>query len=437
MLDAGTAPVRLRKMSILVSKGPDAGRRVSVENERFLVGKDDACDLAIADPTVSRKHFEILKKGDSFLIRDLDSTNGTVLNGTRIREAFLSPSSRISMGNVEMIFQAVYETPDSETDSSEKFGSLKAASSSMKSIFGMLRKAAGKGTTVLLRGETGTGKSVIAKAIHEEGNRKGGPFVVFDCASVAPTLIESELFGARKGAFTGAFKSRPGACEQANGGTLFLDEIGDLPLELQSRLLRVIEEREVRRLGAIKAVELDMNVIAASRFDLQKAADDGLFRRDLYYRIAVMDMEIPPLRERKEDIPLLCNHFLMDSHGPAAWDRLAPALREELQQYGWPGNIRELRNVLERIQCTGQEAFQGEKASNEAGENEDILSFNPHQPFKEAKEELISAFEKEYLNRLLEKSGGKIAPAAREAGLNRKYFYDLLKKHGLHGGTDE
>lgn len=431
-LQPNPVPIRLRRMSLVISRGPDAGNRVSIDKDRFVVGKDPSCELFFPDPTVSRRHFEIENQGDRFVIRDLGSTNGTSIDGTRIKEAYVSPGARITAGNVELIFQPIYEIPGPEIQACERFGPLVAANPSMKKILGILSKAVSSGTTVLLKGETGVGKSAIARALHDEGPRAKGPFAVFDCAGVAPTLIESELFGVEKGAFTGAVHSRPGACEQAGGGTLFIDEIGDLPLELQAKLLRVLEEKEVRRLGATRSTRLDIHVIAASTLDFNRAVAEGRFRRDLYYRIAVIDMEIPPLRERREDIPLLCNHFLEKSRGENAWARLTPALREELEQYSWPGNIRELRNVLERIQCIGPDGFT-KNESGEIGVSKDApLAIDFDRPFKQVKEEIIETFEKEYLERLLERSGGRIAPAAREAGLNRKYFYDLLRKHDLH-----
>jgi DNA-binding NtrC family response regulator len=423
-------PARVRKLTLVITQGPRTGERFVVK-DRVVVGKGDDCDLELPDRTVSRQHLEIERRGDSFLIRDLESTNGTSVDGIRIKEAFLPPGAKITAGNVEMIFQPFYESPGPDLQECEEFGPLIAANPAMKSIMGLLRRAAALGTTVLLRGETGVGKSALARAMHTEGPRSKGPFVVFDCGSVPPTLIESELFGAEKGAFTGAVQSRPGACEQAQGGTLFLDEIEDLPLELQSKLLRVIEEKEVRRLGATKSVELDLHIITASKVDLPIAVDEGRFRSDLYYRIAVIDVEIPALRDRPEDLPLMCDHFLKESQGSETWDRLTPALREQFEDYSWPGNLRELRNVLERLQVTGPESSSVTEAGALGRDREQSLSLDWRRPFKEAKEDLVDTFELEYLKRLLERSGGSIAPAAREAGLNRKYFYDLLRKHDL------
>lgn len=430
------APARVRKMTLVVTKGADAGKRVALTKETFIIGKGASCDLRLIDATVSRQHLEVTADDDaSYYVRDLNSTNGTQINGTRIKEAFLAPGDRLRVGNVELLFQPVYETlEDAESGALESFGELVAASQAMKSILGLLRKAATSGTTVLLRGETGVGKSALAKALHTEGPRAKGPFVVFDCASVAPTLVESELFGVKKGAFTGAYESRPGACELAVGGTLFIDEICDMPIELQAKLLRVLEDKEVQRLGDTKTQKLDIHVVAATRVNLEEAVKDGRFRRDLYYRIAVLEVMVPPLRNRKEDLPLLCNHFLKENRGDNAWSRFTPALRDELKTYSWPGNIRELRNVLERLECIGPDGVITPHLHDDAAPQEGLaLSFELDRPFKEAKEELIDTFEREYLEKLLERSNGRIAPAAREAGLNRKYFYDLLRKHGLLG----
>jgi transcriptional regulator with PAS, ATPase and Fis domain len=429
-----SAPVRIRKMTLVVTKGADAGKRVALTKKRFVIGKGASCDLRFLDATVSRQHLEIEASEEACFVRDLGSTNGTQINGTRIMEAFLAPGDRVQAGNIELMLQPVYETPEERSlGALEQFGTLIAASPSMKSILGMLRKAAQSGTTVLLRGETGVGKSALAKALHTEGPRREGPFVVFDCASVAPTLVESELFGVKKGAFTGAYESRAGACELAGGGTLFVDEICDLPIELQAKLLRVLEDKEVQRLGDTKPRKLDIHVIAATRINLEEAVREGRFRRDLYYRIAVLEVMVPPLRNRKEDLPLLCNHFLKETRGDNAWSRFTPALRDELLAYSWPGNIRELRNVLERLECIGPDGVLTPQMREERPDEGLAFSFEMDRPFKEAKEELIDAFEREYLAKLLERSKGRIAPAAREAGLNRKYFYDLLRKHGLLG----
>lgn len=436
-LDAMGLPshARIRKMSLFIAKGQKAGSRTLIHKNRFVVGKGNDCDLQFVDATVSRQHFEIVQEGEAFWVRDLGSTNGTVVDGLRVKDAALVPGARISIGRVELIFQPIFEALPPEEDLCDEFGGLLAVGASMKSILGMLRKAGQTGTTVLLRGETGVGKSALAKALHAESNRKTGPFVVFDCGAVAPTLIESELFGVKKGAFTGAYESRPGACEQADGGMLLIDEIGDLPLEMQAKLLRVIEEREVRRLGDTRPIKLDIRITAATTKDLDHAVRQGTFRRDLYYRIAVLEVVVPPLRLRKEDIPVLGHRFLTQISKTETWDKLAPELKEELISYHWPGNIRELRNALERLVFIGPCGLPSASSGAPPEEINPSLSpaFDMDRPFKEAKDELLEAFETEYLKRLLERHDGCIAPAAREAGLNRKYFYDLLRKHHLNG----
>ena len=404
----------------------------SIRDVAAVVGKDPACQLFIPDATVSREHFAIERRDKAWMIVDLDSTNGTLLNGTRIKEAFVKPGGRIQAGKVELMLQPATASRPTAGDGSTRFGDLTAASPAMNAIFGLLRRTAASEMTILLKGETGVGKSAIARAIHDEGSRRRQPFVVFDCTSVAPTLVESALFGAEKGAYTGSVQSRPGAFEQAQGGTLLLDDVEDLPLDLQPKLLRAIEEKEVRRLGATKSISLDVRMIAASKVDLAQAVGEGRFRRDLYYRIAVMDVEIPSLRQRREDIPLLFDHFAAGASSSHCWARLGRQLQEDLRAYAWPGNLRELRNVQERIQLIGLDGV--DRALLGLGPvpagNGMAVAFDL--PFKEAKRQLVDTFERLYLQRLLERHQGSIAPAARAAGLNRKYLYDLLEKLGLH-----
>ncbi|MBN2529319.1 MAG: sigma 54-interacting transcriptional regulator [Deltaproteobacteria bacterium] len=435
VLGSVSNPVRVRQLQLSIYRRGEPVQSVTVTKEVYTVGKDKTCDLVLTDSTVSRKHFQIITTRERHYIRDLDSTNGTAVNGTRVKEAFLVPGAVIHAGTVKMQFEPIYSSPLYHTDDVQSFGSLIATSSSMRSIMGMLGKVAQVGTTVLLQGETGTGKSALAKAIHEESTRRERPFVVFDCASVPPSLIESELFGAEKGAFTGAHTFRPGACERAQGGTLFVDEVEELPLELQAKLLRALDEREIRRLGGTQAIKLDFQIIAASKQDLAEAVEEGKFRQDLYYRIAVVCIAVPPLRNRKQDIPVLCDHFFKLGKHRRKFRTLSMDAQQQLMDYSWPGNLRELRNVLERLACLGEEnAFVNMPGKTNLERN--YLKFDLNRPFKEAKEAIIERFEREYLEALLNESDGRIARAARVAGLNRKYFYDLLHKHGLRKGSN-
>ncbi|MFL5322418.1 MAG: sigma 54-interacting transcriptional regulator, partial [Myxococcaceae bacterium] len=290
---------------------------------------------------------------------------------------------------------------------------------------------------LLITGETGSGKGAAAKTIHKLSPRSGGPFVVFDCASVSDSLIESELFGHERGAFTGAVAQRTGCLERANGGTLFIDEIDDLALDLQPKLLRALEDREFRRLGSSTPISFDTRVVAASKKDLWAEAQAGRFREDLYFRLSVFTMNLPSLRDRKEDIPLLVDAF---AHS-ALWDRLPPKVREQFTGHTWPGNVRELRNALERAKHMADipelsadtllREYQGQPS--QGGE---VLPVDYSGPFKECKDELIRAFEREYLTRLLSKCKGNVAKASREANLDRKHLYSLLHKYGLVQSND-
>lgn len=421
-----------RALTLLVVEGPKAGQRFPVGEAPIVLGKDPSADLCLPDAAVSRRHCILEPTGEGLRIRDLGSTNGTFVDGLRVTEAFLRAGARIQVGNVVLLFQPIYPAAEIGPSESTRFGELVGQSLAMRQIFGLFERIAPTDATVLLTGETGTGKGAAARALHAQSKRKNGPFVVFDCGAVSPTLIEGELFGADKGAYTGATTARAGACEEADGGTLFLDEIDDLPLDLQPKLLRVLEEREVRRLGSQRPRKLDLRVIAASKADLEARTREGTFREDLYFRLAVVRVDLPPLRERSEDLPLLAEHFLGEV---GAWEKLSASLREQLAAHTWPGNLRELRNVLDRLRYLGLENAEGValgapramQRSASPLSDEDFL-----RPFKEAKESLLEAFEREYLERLLERAGGTISVAARQANLNRKYFYDLLKKHGLY-----
>ncbi len=432
-----------RKLTLLVVEGPGAGKRVPVGEAPLVLGKDPAADLCLPDAAVSRRHCILEHTSTGHRIRDLESTNGTFVDGIQITEAFLRVGARIKVGNVVLLFQPIYQASEVGPSIATTFGELVGESLAMRQIFGLFERVAATDATLLLTGETGTGKGAAARALHEHSNRKDRAFVVFDCGAVSPTLIEGELFGAEKGAYTGSIAARAGACEEADGGTLFLDEIDDLPLELQPKLLRVLEEQVVRRLGSQKAKQLDLRVIAASKVDLEKAVREGKFREDLYFRLAVVRIDLPPLRDRQADLAPLADRFLGE---PGAWDRLSPSLREQLGAHSWPGNLRELRNILDRLRYLGLQEAEGVAlggASVASADNSRDTAVSEEEflrPFKEAKESLLMAFEREYLERLLDRAGGKIAVAAREAHLNRKYFYDLLKKHQLYNkdrGGDE
>jgi DNA-binding NtrC family response regulator len=295
----------------------------------------------------------------------------------------------------------------------------------MRAAFALIEKAAATDATVLLEGETGTGKEGAAEALHLLGPRRDKPLVVVDCAAIPVNLLESELFGHEKGAFTGATSRRIGAFEEADGGTVLLDEIGELPLELQPKLLRVLERKELRPLGSNQVLRLDVRVIAATHVDLRAAVNRRSYRADLYFRLSVVRITLPPLRERPEDIPLLVERLLqrLGTREEARIELLRPEFLRALQRHSWPGNVRELRNFLERCVVFQQPLpLEGKEAPPASS------------TFAEARQRAVDDFERRYLGQLLAAHGGKVAAAAQAAGVGRAHLYRLLHKHGLGPG---
>lgn len=397
------------------------------------IGKAPDNEVVIDHPTVSRNHLVVRRQGDQFLVQDLGSTNGTFIDGAQVREAFLRAGALLEVGDVQLRFQPQLKALDVSPAAEDRLGDLVGKSTAMRQIFALMQRIAPTDSTLLLVGETGCGKGAAAKTVHKLSPRAQGPFIVFDCASVSDSLIESELFGHEKGAFTGAVTQRTGCLERANGGTLFLDEIDDLSLDLQPKLLRALEDREFRRLGASTSpIKFDTRVIAASKKDLWAETQAGRFREDLYFRLSVFTVSLPSLRDRKEDIPLLVDACA----GNPLWARLPQSRHEQFLNHTWPGNVRELRNAVERLKHMADipelstETLLREYSGPAAPQGEN-LPVKYAGPFKECKDELVRAFEREYLTRLLSKSKGNIAKAARDAGLDRKHLYSLLHKYEL------
>lgn len=422
----------MQRCVLVQVQGPESGQSHALGSRSVVVGKSPDCDICLADVTVSRRHFEIVHEGDRFLLRDLGSTNGTLLDGAEVKEAFLRPGMLIQAGEVALRFQTAFDPVQVEPSDRESFGGLLGVSLRMREIFSLLERVAATENTVLLQGETGTGKGEAARAIHDNSGRRRGPLVVVDCGAVARTLIESELFGHVRGAFTGANASRKGALEICRGGTLFIDELDDLPWELQPKLLRALEEREFQRLGSGQTAKFDARVVAASKKDLWQEVQEGRFRQDLYFRISVVTIKLPSLRERREDIGLLVDTFADGRCPPfSQWSLEAQA---RWLDHAWPGNVRELRNAVERALALGgpeQVGPPGVGKVSPTPEHGSGLSPEYQLPFKEAKERLLNEFEREYLRRLLAHTEGGVTGAARRAGIDRKHLYKLLEKHGL------
>jgi two-component system response regulator GlrR len=307
-----------------------------------------------------------------------------------------------------------------------EFENIVAKSEKMRRVLEVVSRIAQTDSTVTIHGESGTGKELIAKAVHVASDRRDRPFVAINCAALPENLLESELFGHEKGAFTGAIRSKRGLFTQSHEGTIFLDEIGDMPLPIQAKLLRVLQERQFYPLGSERSVEVDMRVIVATQKDLEDQVKQGLFREDLFYRIHVVPIHLPPLRERKEDIPSLVEYFLKQFNQQMKKDvkRLTPKAMQKLMLHGWPGNVRELENTIEyAVAMTQQDVI----SEDLIFETKIPISQESIKPLREARDE----FEKEYLIRLLEVCEGNVTKAAKLAGKHRVDFYDLLKRHGL------
>ncbi|MFZ5467894.1 MAG: sigma 54-interacting transcriptional regulator [Myxococcota bacterium] len=423
-LDRDSGTLRAREYELTVVSGPDAGKSMTLSGV-CLVGSHPDAGLALTDPTVSRYHIELHARGDGVRVRDLDSTNGTFIGNARVHEVVVEEDTVVTVGKTGLRISVAEKDLGLPAEQSS-FGSVMGAAPSMKQLFGILEKVSPTDSTIVLLGETGTGKEVLAESIHQKSKRADKPFVVVDCGSVAPTLIESELFGHVKGAFTGAVSERYGAFLEADGGTVFLDEIGELPLELQPKLLRVLEGGTVKRVGEDKPRRVNVRVIAATHRDLEKMVEEGKFRRDLYFRLAVVLVNVPPLRDRLDDMPLLAKHFVRQL-GREDFE-LPRGLLARFAAYHWPGNVRELRNVVERALAGAEvDPLPQESSSGVALSNEHIADL----PFKEAKERLVESFTKEYLVALLHKHNGNISQIARSAGIARNYVHRLVTKYGL------
>jgi transcriptional regulator with GAF, ATPase, and Fis domain len=426
--------LRLEGFSITVIEGPNAGASVRARTSEVSVGTAPANDLVLTDPTVSRHHFSVTATPDGLHLRDLGSSNGTLVGSVRIQSGFIDGEVRVRVGRTTLRIDLSDDDICEVLSPEDRFGTLIGSSSAMRRIFAALPRLAQSDSTVLLEGETGTGKGVLAAAIHEASARAAKPFVVLDCAAIAPTLIESELFGHVKGSFTGAASDRAGAFELANGGTIFIDEIGELPLDMQPKLLRVLEERTVKRVGGNQRIKIDARVIAATNRDLRMEVNRNAFRADLFYRLNVVRIHIPPLRERTGDIERLARHF----HAELVPNKsMSEELLEYLRRQPWPGNVRELRAAVERailFEDPALLALDQPTASEAQAQVDD--AFDPRLSFRMAKQRAADRWEKEYMRGLMVAAKDNLSEAARIAKMDRSHLRTLLRKYGLRGADD-
>jgi DNA-binding NtrC family response regulator len=404
------APVAVR---ITVLSGPDAGKHLDARDGTVLVGTHPDCQLKLTDTVVSRRHCSLELAGNRVRVRDLSSKNGTRYLGARITTVEVPLGGCIELGGTTVGLLPMLR--DGVLSDAHQYGELFGRSTAMRRLFARLEQVAPTDATVLVRGETGTGKEALARALLAASPRASGPFIALDCGATTTSLIQSVLFGHVRGAFTGAVKDATGLVEAADGGVLFLDEVSALGAEVQPVLLRVLESRTFQRVGEGTPRTSDFRLIAATTEDLAALARRGTFRADLYYRMSAILLEVPPLRERLDDVPVLAQRFA-DKTRPGA--KLSPAALAALSAWRWPGNVRELRNAVERVLTLGEQSLHG---APDAGAED----------FHAAREKALAAFEKSYLEALLDKHDGSASAAAREAGIARSYLYKLLEAHGL------
>ncbi len=418
---------------IRVVQGIDAGKTFMLHRSlpsRVLVGTSPSCELRLTDREVSRRHASLEIVGHRLRLLDLDSTNGTLVDRVSVVGAYLHGGEVVRVGSTSLgvVRGPVPKAPPAPTVGA--FGRMLGACLAMRRLYPLCERLAASNVPVIIEGETGTGKEVFAEALHERGPRASGPFVVFDCTAVAPNLVESELFGHERGAFTGAVGARKGVFEQAHGGTLLIDEIGDLDLSLQPKLLRALERSEVRRVGGDRPIRVEVRVLSATRRDLDREVQNGRFRDDLFHRLAVARIELPPLRDRTGDVAVLARHFANVMSGGTV--ELAAELLARWEQHSWPGNVRELRNAVARHVALGDlapeprgEGTAGPGTGGAGGDFVDqVLSKDlPHRGATAA--QVVDEFERRYIAHVLEKNGGNVSRAAEASGVARRHFQRL------------
>lgn len=423
------------RCQLVVIEGPDAGRAapLSLPDGAVTIGTDSSCELCLTDDRVSRRHVTVRASSGRFTVTDHDSTNGTLYEGSDVREASVPLGATLKLGRSFVRIVPVARPLQVAPSRARRCGELVGESLVMREAFAVLELAADSDVTVLLEGETGTGKELAARAVHELSSRRNKPFIAIDCGALPESLLESELFGHVKGAFTGAMLPRAGAFARAHGGTLFLDELGGVSAAVQARLLRAVETRRVRPVGADDDRPADVRLIAASRHDLLSQVADGTFRPDLYYRLSVVRVSLSPLRSRREDLPLLVAEMLRRrglEPGPIEGHGL-----DALMGHDWPGNVRELRNVIDRAIALSPRArsFADLRIEIEglASAEDPWPTVSPQLPWDESKSLVLHAFERRYLRALMDACRGNLSAASRQSGVDRKHLRSLLRRHGI------
>ncbi len=416
----------MQSLEATVIEGPDVGKHASARSEKLSIGTARGNDLQLTDETVSRYHLEMVGTAEGIAVSDPGSTNGTWVGGIRVQRGVVPPKSILKLGKTT-IRLGEGEALTLALHQEQTLGGLRGQSAVMRRLMAQVQRAAAKDVPVLLVGESGTGKEVAARALHQLGPRQAKPFVTVDCGALAPSLIASELFGHEKGAFTGAERQHAGAFEQADGGTLFLDEIGELDPALQASLLGVLERGRFKRVGGRSELAVDVRIVSATNRDLRAEVNAGTFRLDLYYRVAVVSLGVPALRDHAEDVPLLVEHFLREcGHDGAVAEVVSAETLDSWLRHRWPGNVRELRNLVEATVAMGEAP-----PLHTGAVPSDPWSSLIGLPYKQARANLLHAFEARYLTDLIARAKGNVSAAAREARMDRSHLIDLLQRHGI------
>ncbi len=424
----GQAGLPIRTLLVTVLEGPDAGKRCEAQTERLSIGTADGNDLVLADDTVSRYHLELTRGRSGVSVRDCGSTNGTLVNGVRLGAGEVAAGATLQIGRTKLAVTEG-ERLTLELHGGQVLGGLHGRSPVMRRLMTGVQRAAQSDVSVLVVGESGTGKELVARALHDLGPRAAEPFIAVDCAALSPALVASELFGHERGAFTGADHQHIGAFERAHGGTLFLDEIGELPTALQANLLGALERRRFRRLGGRAEIAIDVRVVSATNRDLRAEVNSGAFRLDLYYRLAVVTLTLPALRDRSEDIEVLVEQFLREAgYTEPIANLISAATMESLTKHHWPGNVRELRNLIEATIAMGEAPPLEHHAKPVAGD-----PFTPllGLDYKAARASILHQFEARYCAYVLTGAKGNVSRAARDAQMDRSHLLELLQRHKL------
>ncbi len=391
-----------------------------------VLGTAPSCDVVVSEPTISRTHVQLGLVAEGVSVQDLGSRNGTFYLGQRVQNMTLRLGGRIRIGATDVAIDAdPADLGDNAVYEGEEYRGMVGRSLAMRRLFATLLRLEGSLASVLVEGESGVGKELVACALHEGSTAQKGPLVVVNCGAIARDLVASELFGHKRGAFTGAVGARRGAFESADGGTLFLDEIGELPLDIQPMLLRVLETGDVRQVGGDESRHVRVRVITATHRDLVAETEAGRFREDLFYRLAVVRLRVPPLRERPDDIEPLALRFAAS----VQLEDLPARVLLELGTRIWPGNARELRNAVHAYAALGTLP---QPSGTKGGTLDPALTelVDASRPYAQQKDALCERFTRIYLHVLMHHAGGNQTVAARLAGLDRTYLGRLLAKHG-------